>query len=226
MIDDADRDALAAMAAAHREEVDRSAAVVNADILRFDGALAAQDRDRLLDAICARESEFVSNRIESRSGLVLLEPLPEAQPFVDLIERQSASIIRHFGHEDSGLIIPTLGSVLVIAYGHGDFIGPHFDNENLLDDLPAHLRARRITVDLHLHSHPKAFTGGVLRLFDHRDLGGEERTVSSFVEFEPIDNSMLIFNASTRHEVTAVRMPENRFRDRRFALTASFLAPH
>ena len=226
MIDDADREALTRMAAGHRAERAASATVLGADVLRFEHALERLDRDRLLDALCERESEFVSNRIESRSGLILIGTVPEAQPFVDLITHHAGSIVGHFGEDESELLVPTLDSVQVIAYGHGDFIGPHFDNDNLLGDLPAHVRARRITVDLHLHRHPKEFTGGMLRLFDHRRIDGEVAPASSFVEFEPVDNTMLAFSASTRHEVTAVRLPENRFADRRFALTASFLAPH
>jgi hypothetical protein len=75
---------------------------------------------------------------------------------------------------------------------------------------------RLISAVYYFHGRPKRFSGGTLRLYrlgDH-DASGD------FIEFEPEQNSLVVFPSWVRHEVRPVSCPDCSFEDYRFAVNA------
>jgi SM-20-related protein len=108
------------------------------------------------------------------------------------------------------------------AHGDGARYRPH-------TDLPIGPRRKLRTPEedrvlsgvLYFNAEPKGFSGGALRLFR---LGSEisEDDPSSYVDIQPLQNSLAVFHSWVRHEVRPVRVPSGRFRDFRFAVNIWF----
>jgi SM-20-related protein len=98
------------------------------------------------------------------------------------------------------------------AHGDGAFYRPHIDLTTAADgEEPGSSSQRVLSTVLYFHAEPKGFSGGELRLFR---LGTE----SSFVEIEPLQNSLVAFHSWMRHEVRPVAVSGDKFRDNRFAI--------
>jgi Rps23 Pro-64 3,4-dihydroxylase Tpa1-like proline 4-hydroxylase len=98
------------------------------------------------------------------------------------------------------------------AHGDGAFYLPHIDLTTAADgEKPDSKSQRVLSAVFYFHVEPKHFSGGELRLFR---LGDE----SSFVDIEPLQNSLVAFHSWMRHEVRPVAVPSNQFRDSRFAI--------
>ncbi|HEX9963419.1 MAG TPA: 2OG-Fe(II) oxygenase [Allosphingosinicella sp.] len=109
----------------------------------------------------------------------------------------------------------------VAAHGDGAFFMHHSDipvgkGRKPLGGDESGKQDRLISAVYYFHREPKRFSGGKLRLYrlgDH-DASGD------FVEFEPEQNSLVVFPSWVRHEVIRVSCPECRFEDYRFAVNA------
>ena len=106
------------------------------------------------------------------------------------------------------------------AYGDGGHFAPHIDipigkNRRPIGEKEGEDRV--ISAVYYFHREPKGFTGGALRLYP---FGDGERGES--VDFEPAQNSLLVFPSWARHGVEPVRCPSGEFADYRFAINCWF----
>jgi SM-20-related protein len=97
----------------------------------------------------------------------------------------------------------------LVAHGDGAFYKRHIDTRTVPD--PDSIRV--LSGVYYFHSHPKAFTGGALRLYAIGD-----PAMATFVDIEPEHNMLLVFPSWARHEVMRVNCPSKRFIDSRFAI--------
>lgn len=117
---------------------------------------------------------------------------------------------------------PSKIELQLAAYGDGAFYRPHTDIP--IGDVRKERKPEKdrvISAVLYFHAEPKAFSGGELRLFR---LGAEPANDSSdsFVELEPLHNSLVIFHSWMTHEVRPVRCPSRKFADSRFSVNCWF----
>ena len=222
-MDDVDRNALAELAHAYRNQALEQADVLTSPYVRIGGFLSPTDRDALFEAITAAEAEYVSNAMDGRRALVLYPAPAFARSVTDELRRIAPSLVGPLGFDPEDLVAPSTFDLAVTASGHGDFFGPHRDDIAPL--ATPETRARRVSVALHLNSRPKRFEGGELRLYDYRVFNGESVPANTFTALEPEDNTLIAFLSGTRHDVASVRFEDNTFRHRRFSITGSFSIP-
>jgi Rps23 Pro-64 3,4-dihydroxylase Tpa1-like proline 4-hydroxylase len=97
----------------------------------------------------------------------------------------------------------------LVAHGDGAFYKPHIDIKTAAN--PSGIRL--LSGVYYFHVRPKAFTGGVLRLYDIGD-----PAMTTFADIEPAHNTLVVFPSWVPHEVTPVSCPSYRFVDSRFAI--------
>jgi predicted 2-oxoglutarate/Fe(II)-dependent dioxygenase YbiX len=97
----------------------------------------------------------------------------------------------------------------LVAHGDGAFYKRHIDTHTV----PDRESIRVLSGVYYFHSHPKAFTGGALRLYAIGD-----PAMATFVDIEPEHNTLLVFPSWIIHEVMPVSCPSHRFVDSRFAI--------
>ncbi len=220
-MDDADRSALIELAQTHRNQTSE---VLPSPYVRISNFLPDPERDVLFAEIVAAEPDYVSNAMDGRRAMVLTSPPSSAGLLIARILEAATRLIVPLGLDPDRLIAPTVSDLVVVASGHRDFFGPHRDDIAPL--ATAQTRARRVSITFHMNSSPKQFTGGELRLYDHRVLDGEPTPATTFVPIEPEDNTLIAFLSSTRHEVATVVFERNTFADRRFSINGSFSIPN
>jgi len=94
------------------------------------------------------------------------------------------------------------------AHGDGAFYKPHIDMR------PGSTGERVVSVVYYMHSMPKVFSGGSLRIFPVQPMPGNDLPI----EIEPKHNSLLVFPSYVLHEVLPVVCPGAAFADYRFAV--------
>ena len=99
----------------------------------------------------------------------------------------------------------------MVAHGDGAFFTEHSDIA--VEDNKFVVR-RVITTVYYFHRLPKAFSGGVLRIYP---LAGSKNS-TAFVDIEPTNDALVFFPAWFPHEVLPVACPSGRFEDSRFAI--------
>jgi len=93
----------------------------------------------------------------------------------------------------------------MVAHGDGAFFARHLDNA-----WDAATRSHRVlTGAYYFHATPKAFTGGLLRLFPPD---------AEPVDIDPTHNIFVVFPPSNAHEVTPVVCPSPHFSASRFSI--------
>ncbi|MEO7178885.1 MAG: 2OG-Fe(II) oxygenase [Allosphingosinicella sp.] len=109
----------------------------------------------------------------------------------------------------------------VAAHGDGAFFAHHSDipvgtGRQPLGGDKSGKQDRLVSAVYYFHREPKRFSGGTLRLYR---LGDYEAS-GDYVEFEPEQNSLVVFPSWVRHEVRRVSCPGCGFEDYRFAVNA------
>ena len=94
----------------------------------------------------------------------------------------------------------------LVAHNEGAFYKRHIDTQTASNR--NHIRA--LSAVYYFHAEPKAFSGGMLRLYG---IGGE-----GSVDIEPERNMLLVFPSWAPHEVMPINCPSRRFVDSRFAI--------
>jgi hypothetical protein len=100
-----------------------------------------------------------------------------------------------------------LGSVerQLTVHRDGDFFTRHVDDAQPMTD-----GARMITYVYYFNAEPKEFEGGELRLFDTLVTDdGIRHPGETYVDIEPVSNSIVFFTADSFHEVLPVRQTGN-----------------
>lgn len=107
--------------------------------------------------------------------------------------------------------IPDKFEMEMVAHGDGAFFSRHIDTVIQ----PKISKSRRVVSAVYyFHAMPKAFSGGALRLHS-LDLNGQH---GSFVDLDPIFDTLVFFPSWFPHEVLPIICPSKRFIDSRFAI--------
>jgi SM-20-related protein len=185
---------------------------------RIANWLGPEMLQRLLDfAQAQRESFFPSAigydknaRVDAnvrRSGRI--EKLGDlAQELRTRVRAVLPAIFRELG---TGPFEPGRIEVEMVAHGDGAFFTEHKDigveDEKFV--------VRRVVTAVHyFHRLPKAFSGGVLRIYP---LAGSKKS-NDFIEIAPTNDTLAFFPSWFPHEVLPVVCPSGRFEDSRFAI--------
>jgi len=109
----------------------------------------------------------------------------------------------------------------VAAHGDGAFFAHHSDipvgrGRKPLGGDRTGTQDRLVSAVYYFHREPKRFSGGTLRLYRLADY----EAAGDYVEFEPLQNSLVVFPSWVRHEVRRVSCPDCGFEDYRFAVNA------
>jgi Rps23 Pro-64 3,4-dihydroxylase Tpa1-like proline 4-hydroxylase len=99
----------------------------------------------------------------------------------------------------------------LVAHGDGAFYTRHVDTQTAYYDDVGQIRV--LSGVYYFNAEPKAFSGGALRLYA---IGGKPD--ETFVDIEPLRNSLLVFPSWAPHQVMPVSCPSKRFIDSRFAI--------
>ncbi len=206
--------------------------------VQLRGFLPEAEREQLLGWVLANPDAFQPATITGKSGatgridplqrIALTAPVPESMKdgLRARLLRALDRIAEGVGYSGGPL---TSFELQLAAHGDGAHYRPHLDipvgqNRAPLGAAPGEDRV--LSAVYYVHREPKGFSGGALRL--HRfaaDWDRDDAEPSSFVDVEPIDNSLVAFPSWAMHEVRPVRCPSGRFEDYRFALNCWFCRP-
>ena len=175
----------------------------------------------LLAFIDANQARFVPSRIgygerghvDAKSRVSLVYPV--SSPLAESIGKQMGAL-KQVVCDLVGIAPFTLDGVEVelAVHNEGAFFGRHSD----VRDAGPLGQTRKLSGVFYFHAQPKAFSGGVLRIYDPDDA-----TYSRAAEIEPNNNSCVFFPPHVPHEVMRVNCPSRRFMDSRFALNFWYL---
>lgn len=175
------------------------------------GWLGEDQADALLSYAVAERERFKPSKVaegldpDIRRSLVLRN----LGPFEGLLSEKAlslqAELATAFG---MGREPATSTEIEIVAHGDGCFYRPHIDTFTGDDHVTG--EARRLTLIYYLHSRPRRFTGGRLRLYD--------MAAKSSVAIDPVHDSVLAFPSFAQHEVETVSCPDADFADNRFAV--------
>jgi SM-20-related protein len=192
---------------------------------QFRDFLDPEEHSALLDWSIASRGRFIPARL---LGNVLDETRRIAQRLPDLgphgpvlvrrIKENLAEIFRRTGTRPFEVEAFELE---LAAHGDGAFFAAHSDipfgegrkpvggDRNGTHD-------RLVSAVYYFHREPRRFSGGTLRLYRF----GDQEAEGDFIEFEPEQNSLVVFPSWARHEVRRVDCPGCAFEDYRFAVNA------
>jgi SM-20-related protein len=115
------------------------------------------------------------------------------------------------------------------AHGHGAHYLPHLDIAVGEDRLPLGAwegEDRALSAVYYFHREPKGFSGGELRLYRFGSMWNcDESDADSYVDLQPHNNSLVVFQSWAMHEVRRVSCPSGDFKDYRFALNCWYCRP-
>ncbi|HEX8573033.1 MAG TPA: 2OG-Fe(II) oxygenase [Allosphingosinicella sp.] len=187
--------------------------------------LSAEEHRSLLEWTIASRERFRPARL---SGHVLdptrriAERLHDLGPHRPLFERRIdeniADIFRRTGTKPFEIEFVELE---VAAHGDGAFFTAHSDipigsGRQPIGGDRSGTQDRLISAVYYFHSEPKRFSGGTLRLYRL----GDHEAKGDYIEFEPEQNSLVVFPSWARHEVRPIACPGCEFGDYRFAVNA------
>ena len=169
------------------------------------------DRQVLVDWAMTNEDRFQPTRIDYGTGAAntrISAQLTDLGPCKDLMRSRLKPRIPEFA-EAFGMTGHKFDRVELelVAHGDGAFFKPHTDT----GAAGGAQNNRLISAVYYFHNHPKGFEGGELRMFD---LSGPMK----YVDYQPEDNSLLVFPAFIPHEVRPVTCASGAFKDYRFAI--------
>jgi hypothetical protein len=187
--------------------------------------LAEAEREALIDYTLANRERFRPARL---TGDVLdpnrriAEKLGDLGPLRTVFERRLAEhrddIFRRTGTKPFEVENVELE---IAAHGDGAFFTHHSDipfgrGRKPLGGDGTGKQDRLVSAVYYFHTEPKGFSGGTLRIYRFGDGDAE----GDFLEFEPEQNSLLVFPSWARHEVRRVSCPDCSFDQYRFAVNA------
>ena len=191
----------------------------------IEGFLPTDEHDELLVYAVANEARFKPAKVMRASGRDEVDPLVRtALKLRDLgaltcrlHDRFLAALPDVMKLAGASGKEPRTLELELTAYGEGAFYSRHFDIRIGAGQLQIGTEPgtdRVISAVYYAHTWPKAFAGGVLRLYP---FGAGDGTDGA-VEIEATDNRLAVFPSWAPHEVLPVRCPSGEFRDYRFAI--------
>jgi hypothetical protein len=212
-LDEATREALVALASAPPSPGAPAHRV-------YTGVLG--DTRRLVDDVVAREADLVANEpygSPRRHGWVLEGLPPSADPVVEFMHGRLGEVSTGFGLglplDDDGRPPLELSDVRITVHRDGDFLGSHHD-----DHWPGLRNGRLLSFVYWFHSQPRAFEGGSLVLSGWARHEGALQPFGPQLELPAIDDTLVVFPSSTRHELQRVRCQPDALASARFAIVA------
>jgi hypothetical protein len=192
---------------------------------QYRGFLAPEEHSALLDWTIANRERFgpalLSGHVLDPSRRVA-ERLHDLGPHRPVLERRIqeilADIFRRTGTRPFEIEFLELE---VAAHGDGAFFSAHSDipvgpGRQPVGGDRSGTQDRLVSAVYYFHAEPKRFSGGALRLYRL----GDHEAEGDFIEFEPEQNSLVVFPSWARHEVRRVGCPGCAFGDYRFAVNA------
>jgi SM-20-related protein len=186
--------------------------------------LKLRTHGRLLDYTLARQADFTAARVvrtsaaghgrlvdpESRVSSCLVDFPGFQDLFIEVLYDNAAMI----GDACALLGVPpfTVDNIEchLTAHGDGAFFKPHFDT------VTSARFERKISFVYYFFREPKAFEGGNLRVY-HRSMY-PNAYIGAYADFEPKNNSLVLFASDVLHEVLPVRCTGKEFGDCRFTV--------
>jgi SM-20-related protein len=192
---------------------------------QFSGFLSSPERSELIEWTLSNRSRFIPSRI---MGNVLnldrrvSERLPDLGPLRALFERRlTESLPEIFRTTGTRPFEIEYFELELAAHGDGAFFANHVDlpigpGRKPHGSNASRTRDRVVSAVYYFHIPPKRFSGGALRLYRFGDQDGS----GDFIEFQPKQNSLVVFPSWARHEVRRVGCPGQAFDHHRFAVNA------
>ena len=128
----------------------------------------------------------------------------------ELRERFSAIVPAMTAALGTPLFVPSKLEIELVAHNDGAFFARHIDT-TVSQNRPG---SRAISAVYYFHRQPRAFSGGVLRLYALSGSGAPGSTV----DVPPDNDTVVCFPSWYPHEVLKVSCPSGAFADSRFAI--------
>jgi len=175
--------------------------------------LSPDEHANLLDFVRRSEAGFVGTTTSTQRG-----------------SYRESSVLYHFAPFDELLrnkvrqLLPAVCAALKIDLPTGNIeaqLTSHNDRNYYKvhnDSGSADTAHRVLTFVYYFHRQPKAFSGGELRVYDHKVHNGYHYAADTYRTIEPTDNSIVFFASEEMHEVLNVSCPSQQFLDSRFTI--------
>jgi SM-20-related protein len=108
--------------------------------------------------------------------------------------------------------VPSVFELELVAHNNGAFFARHIDTFTGTGNLPSH--QRMVSAVYYFYAHPKAFSGGALRLYPLAG-GADGRSCR---DIEPVRDTLVCFPSFAPHEVLPISCPSGVFAASRFAI--------
>jgi len=175
--------------------------------------LSPDEHAQLLDFVRRSESGFVGTTTSTARGNYRESSvLYHFAPFDEMLR---AKVRQLMPAVCEALKIPLVnGTIEAQLTSHNDrnFYKVHNDNGS------ADTAHRVLTFVYYFHRQPKAFSGGELRVYDHKVHNGYHYAADTYRTVEPTDNSIVFFASEEMHEVCMVHCESRAFLDSRFTI--------
>lgn len=181
--------------------------------VQIPDVLSADEHAQLLAFVARSEPQFVGTTTSTARG-----------------NYRESSVLYHFNPFDEMMrnkirqLMPAVCEALKIEACNGNIevqLTSHNDNNFYKvhnDNGSADTAHRVLTFVYYFHGQPKAFTGGDLRIYDHKVANGYHYAADTYRTVEPTDNSIVFFASEEMHEVMLVNCPSRLFMDSRFTI--------
>lgn len=184
--------------------------------------LAEAEADALLDWAVANEGVFQATNIVTQgvsrhdTGLRRSVAVRAFEPIESVLRKRA---LARFPEIVADLKVSPIRvddvELELVAHGDGAFYTRHVDTAALPHQ--GGFGVRVVSAVYYAFRHPRAFTGGALRLFPFGTVDDED-----WLDIEPEHNALLAFPSWAPHEVRPVSCPSGRFEDCRFAVNIWF----
>ena len=174
---------------------------------------------RLLNFAIASEASFVSTRVGKDEGKLDERTrrslkLAISQEYVVLIEQAVGNSLPHILNELGIRPFPVASyEIELVGHGDGGFYHRHIDTFTGSDR--SRSGDRVVSCVYYLHSRPKRFSGGALRLYP---LPTRVAPVPEPIDVMPEHDTLVAFSSWMPHEVMPTVCPTKQFEDYRFSI--------
>ncbi|MES2883892.1 MAG: 2OG-Fe(II) oxygenase [Pseudomonadota bacterium] len=182
-------------------------------VAQVPDVLSAEEHAQLLAFVRRSEPSFVGTTTSTQRGNYRQSSvLYHFAPFEEMLRSKVRQLMPAVCE---ALNIPLVnGQIEAQLTSHNDqnFYKVHNDNGS------ADTAHRVLTFVYYFHGQPKAFTGGELRVYDHKVANGYHYAADTYRVVEPTDNSIVFFASEEMHEVMMVECPSRAFMASRFTI--------
>ena len=204
---------------------------------RLNNFLPEDDHRRVLDWVLSNPDAFSPAVVSDSDAGAKYEVSPEDRtaltskslgPFEPMLRAHLLAAVDEIVASVGVPLSPESLDLEFSAYGDGAFFAPHSDistgrNRRPIGGQPGHDRI--LSAVYYFHREPKAFSGGMLRLYRFGATPAADPAAANYVDLEPVNNSLVAFWSPVLHEVRPVRCPTAKFEDSRFALNCWYCRP-